>query len=60
MEPELGSVDFMGEKWNKHECVPTNKCVVLWTSRLHIVLGCSLYIKIVVPTLLGGGPWSLC
>ena len=60
MEPELGSVDFVREEWNKHECVPTNEHVALCTSRLHILLVCSLQIKIVVPTLLGGGPWSLC
>ena len=49
MEPELGSADFVG-KIEKHECVLTNK----WKLRL------LLHTKIIEPTFLSDGPWTLC
>ena len=50
MEPELGSVDFVGKSRTKK-----NVC-----SQANGNLDCSQHIKIVEPTLLGGSPWSLC
>ena len=50
MEPELGKMDFVVKHGtHMNVCQQTNgDC------------NCSLQVKTVGPTLLGGGPWSLC